>query len=364
MMKDLQIVPINSNSNEIQVLNNLQAFDTSGIWITLQKLLNEENPVSIEKQALQYAVIKKDGLDDIYNQIKDIVLNQLQDLDPETKDGSKKIKSLAAQIPRTKAPIKEVCDELIKLVASTMETPKNIIATIRTVYKEYEDKIDALKKSVRAPVTAIEDEEKAYKAKVLEVLNVLKESILPVDKNGQMLSSEVLEGKLNEIRTILSPDLQQNSELIAAHQHALDILPKLIEQAKENELAKVRAKAAEEEAMKSKITAEVTANLLKETVNNTINTTANTTAQIVEEVKSKPPVINEPIAKPEPVKEENKEIINHTLSLELRQQISKELAPYFVQCGFNINDPSEASKIKCFMQLILNGQIPRLKLVI
>ena len=340
-MTNTEIINVDQDK-QIQVLKSLHAFDQTGSKIELPLPSNSNDSISLLKYNLQQAVFTDGGLDKIFNQIKEAVTNVLVDIDPNTKKGLAELKSLAHKIPKAKTPVKQAIEELKKTVNSTMIVQKEIISYLNGVLKNFEENINTLKEEVRAPVTAIEEKEKADKARKAEILQELKNCQSPIDMFGNFISSSDLEANLEKVKNLVPPDLQHESELIAAQQDAISILPRLIETAKSNE-----------EAQTDKIKAQVYQDLLKNELARNGQNSVNT--QIQNSISNN----TESTSTPEKVETKPEKII---LSLEKRKEISETVKPFFSQCGFDVTDPKEASKIKALMNLILNNQIPYIKL--
>lgn len=340
-MTNTEIIYVD-HDKQIQVLKALHAFDQTGSKIDLPLPSNSNDSISVLKYNVQQAIFTEGGLDNIFNQIKEAVDNVLVGIDPSTKKGLAELKSLAHKIPKAKTPVKQALEEMKKTVNSTMTVQKEIISFINEALKKFDEDINTLKEEVRAPVTAIEEKEKADKARKAEILQELKNCQSPIDMFGNFLSSSDLEANLEKVKNLVPPELQHDPELIAEQQTAISILPRLIDNAKSNE-----------EAQTDKIKAQVYQDLLKDELARNGQNSANTQIQNSVSNNTESTSTSEKVeAKPEKV----------ILSLENRKAISEAVRPFFSQCGFDITDPKEASKIKAFMNLILNNQIPYIKL--
>lgn len=340
-MTNTEIIHVD-HDKQIQVLKALHAFDQTGSKIDLPLPSNSNDSISVLKYNVQQAVFLEGGLDNIFKKIKEAVDNVRVGIDPSTKKGLAELKSLAHKIPKAKTPVKQALEEMKKTVNSTMTVQKEIISFINEALKKFDEDINTLKEEVRAPVTAIEEKEKADKARKAEILQELKNCQSPIDMFGNFLSSSDLEANLEKVKNLVPPELQHDPELIAEQQAAISILPRLIDNAKSNE-----------EAQTDKIKAQVYQDLLKDELARNGQNSANTQIQNSASNNTESTSTSEKVeAKPEKV----------ILSLEQRKAISDAVRPFFSQCGFDITDPKEASKIKAFMNLILNNQIPYIKL--
>lgn len=188
------------------------------------------------------------GLDSFLEQIREAV-NEVPDL--STKKGRDRVKSLAAQVSRSKTAIEKPGRDYLRRL-------KEAVKPAEAELKRFVDACDALRDEVRRPLTEFEEAEKARVSALNERLTSLRAAGDVIDQFGNLAETQQIRDRLTQIKSVELDDSWQEvtAEAGVAKDAAIKKLEAALAQAEKRdaeaaELERLR-KEAEQKAQRDR----------------------------------------------------------------------------------------------------------------
>ncbi|MDO5686451.1 MAG: hypothetical protein Q4G42_03555 [Neisseria sp.] len=164
--------------------------------------------VNIQQAAYMVAFSQADGLESIINQITEQALQQAEGIDASTASGRKKLASIAFGVARAKIAIDNAGKDLVT-------DAKNKIKVVDNNRKDVRDQLDALRDSIRQPVTEYEEAEKAKLAAAQEILARLAAMTKTVNADGERATAQQLRQRKEDVAAMRGVDYGEFAESIS-----------------------------------------------------------------------------------------------------------------------------------------------------
>ena len=225
-------------------------------------------------------------------------------------------------------------------------TKKAIIANVKGITAS----IDETYTTVRTPLTAKEEADKAREAEIKKILGTMEAMLKFHDPlNGSYICSTELAGRLERLESLIPVHLRDESALVAKYQDVAKQLPDMIKNAEYQEKRDAEAKAAIEAQKKAEAKAEAAKELVQEAMQAGANVANSLAQQHVAAAETKP----EPVQEAVPVAA--KPVL---FSREQRQAMATAWMKAGADAGFTSEE--EIAKLKLFFNMINKNQVPYL----
>ena len=344
--------PLNTiPTNSLALLQQLGAIDDQDSTEQVEIVLHESaNPIKWSVRQIQLALLDSDALASMYKQIDD----EAKAVAASVKSGDKQyfatLKTLANNVRKAKSNITNVETAIKKQLDASIELPtmtkKAIIANVKGVTAS----IDETYTTVRAPLTAKEEADKARETEIKMLLGTMEAMLKFHDPlNGGYICSAELIGRLERLESLIPVHLKDESALVAKYQDVAKQLPDMIKNAEYQEKRDAEAKAAIEAQKKAEAKAEAAKELVQEAMQAGANVANSLAQQHVAAAEAKP----EPVQEAAPIAA--KPVL---LSREQRQAMATAWMKSGADAGFTSEE--EIAKLKLFFNMINKNQVPYL----
>ena len=346
--------PLNTiPTNSLALLQQLGAIDDQDNTEQVEILLHESaNPIKWSVRQIQLALLDADALASMYQQIDDEAKAVAASVKPSDKSYFATLKTLANNVRKAKSNITNVETAIKKQLDASIELPtmtkKAIIANVKGITAS----IDETYTTVRAPLTAKEEADKARDAEINKLMGTMDAMLKVFDPlNNGYISSAELSGRLTRLETLIPVHLATEASLVAKQQDVAKQLPDMIKNAEYQEKRDAEANAAIEAQKKAEAKAEVA----KEFVQEAMQAGANVANSLAQQHATATPITTE--AAQEPVPASTKPQL---YSREQRQAMATAWMKAADAAGFKSEE--EIAKVKLFFNMINKNQVPYLNI--
>ena len=344
--------PLNTiPTNSLALLQQLGAIDDQDSTEQVEIVLHESaNPIKWSVRQIQLALLDSDALASMYKQIDDEAKAVAASVKPSDKSYFATLKTLANNVRKAKSNITNVETAIKKQLDASIELPtmtkKAIIANVKGITAS----IDETYTTVRTPLTAKEEADKAREAEIKKILGTMEAMLKFHDPlNGSYICSTELAGRLERLESLIPVHLRDESALVAKYQDVAKQLPDMIKNAEYQEKRDAETKAAIEAQKKAEAKAEVAKEFVQEAMQAGANVANSLAQQHVAAAETKP----EPAQEAAPVA--TKPVL---LSREQRQAMATAWMKSGADAGFTSEE--EIAKLKLFFNMINKNQVPYL----
>lgn len=214
--------------------------------------------VTVEVQDLAIQLHAPKGLDDLLGMVKDHVEAKhdaiADSLNPKDAKTLGPLKTISASIRSAKTVVVKIIDDELKSLKADYDSKTQ---NLKGNKGEFIKAMDEMAVDIRAPLTKIEEAEKAEKAVADDAIKQIEYLASIRDGMGEIYHSSTLESNRLKAIDLANGDFGKHQKaVVAAKDKAVTSLGDAIEMAKSNEEAQERAAKAEEERKASEAQAE------------------------------------------------------------------------------------------------------------